>query len=210
MKYLFSILTLVVCLVAPLAAEEPAAPASVEELPRVEIVTSKGSIVVEVYPDKAPKTVKAFLANVASGFYEGTIFHRVMRGFMIQGGGFGSDLNQRPTTVLLENEADNGLSNDRGTIAMARRNEPHTASVQFYINHVDNPALNHTSKVDGRTWGYTVFGRVLEGMEVVDAIAAEPTQRKSYFANLPVDTVSIEKANWLNGPPPEVTRTTGD
>ena len=169
-------------------------------------MTSKGSILVELYPDKAPKTVESFLANVASGFYDGTIFHRVIPGFMIQGGGFHPDLTLKPPPGLLENEADNGLSNRRGTLAMARRPEPHTASVQFFINQVDNLGLDHRAKTDGRSWGYTVFGRVLEGMDVVDAIASVRTTQRGSMGNVPLEAITIEKATQLDAGHGEETR----
>ncbi len=142
--------------------------------PRVILETSMGRIALELYPDKAPKTLKNFLQYVDDGFYDGTIFHRVIDGFMIQGGGFTVDMTQKPTRGTIPNEADNGLKNLRGTVAMARRNEPDSATAQFFVNAVDNGSLDHTRR-DARGWGYTVFGRVVEGMEVVDAIAKVAT-----------------------------------
>lgn len=157
---------------AALAADETAAKT---QRPRVEITTSMGSVLVELFDDKAPLSVKNFLDYVDQGFYDGTIFHRVIPRFMVQGGGFDPDLQLRPPAGAIPNEADNGLSNKRGTIAMARRNPPHSATSQFFINHADNAGLDHRGKYDGATWGYAVFGQVIEGMDVVDAIAAVPT-----------------------------------
>ncbi|MGA7982048.1 MAG: peptidylprolyl isomerase [Chromatiaceae bacterium] len=136
--------------------------------------TSAGTITIELYPEKAPQTVKSFLTYVDEGFYDGTIFHRVIPGFMIQGGGFTGDMQQKSTHAPIKNEADNGLKNDRGTIAMARTSDPDSATAQFFINLKDNDFLNHTGKTT-RGWGYAVFGKVTDGMEVVDKIAAAPT-----------------------------------
>jgi peptidyl-prolyl cis-trans isomerase B (cyclophilin B) len=150
------------------------APAAIAENPKVKIETSKGPITVELYRDKAPLSVDNFLTYVDEGFYDGTIFHRVIKGFMVQGGGFGQDMKKKPTHAPVKNEADNGLKNERGTLAMARTSDPDSATAQFFINHKDNDFLNHTSK-DQRGWGYAVFGKVTEGMDAVDAIAATPT-----------------------------------
>lgn len=139
--------------------------------PRVTIETSKGVILVELDPSAAPKSVENFLRYARSGFYDGTVFHRVIAGFMIQGGGFTADLTKKPVGAPIENESKNGLSNKRGTIAMARTMAPHSATAQFYVNLVDNANLD----ARGGQWGYAVFGRVVEGMDVVDAIAAVPT-----------------------------------
>ena len=132
------------------------------ENPSVRMTTSQGTITLELYPDKAPKTVENFLAYVVSGFYAGTTFHRVIEGFMIQGGGFTEDMKKKPTRDPIDNEADNGLKNDRGTIAMARTAIPDSATAQFFINHKDNAFLNHTGKTP-RGWGYAVFGKVTTG-----------------------------------------------
>jgi peptidyl-prolyl cis-trans isomerase A (cyclophilin A) len=148
--------------------------AAVAEEPKVRMETSAGTITIELYPEKAPKTVKSFLNYVDEGFYDGTIFHRVIPGFMIQGGGFTEDMQQKSTHAPIKNEADNGLKNDRGTIAMARTSDPDSATAQFFINRKDNDFLNHTGKTT-RGWGYAVFGKVTDGMEVVDKIAAAPT-----------------------------------
>ncbi len=172
-------------------AEEQGAPA------RVALETSKGRIVLELDAAKAPLTVASFLENVDSSFYEGTIFHRVIPNFMIQGGGFTATLQPKPTEKLLENEADNGLANVRGSVAMARRGDPHSASVQFFVNIADNEFLNHSAKTM-QGWGYTVFGRVVEGMEVVDAIAAVETAQRGPMGDVPVEAVVIESAARLD------------
>ncbi|HID50140.1 MAG TPA: peptidyl-prolyl cis-trans isomerase [Chromatiales bacterium] len=137
--------------------------------PQVEVETSLGSFVLELYPDKAPSTVANFLDYVNSGFYNGTLFHRVIDGFMIQGGGFTEDYQRKQTNPAIMNEADNGLKNERGTIAMARTGDPHSATSQFFINVSNNDFLNHTAK-SPRGWGYTVFGKVIKGMDTVDKI----------------------------------------
>jgi cyclophilin family peptidyl-prolyl cis-trans isomerase len=160
--------------------------------PRVEVETTLGSFTLELYPDKAPKTVENFLSYVRSGHFDGTIFHRVIPQFMVQGGGFTADLKQKPSGAPVQNEADNGLKNDRGTVAMARTGDPHSATAQFFVNVVDNAYLNHTSK-DVRGWGYTVFGRVTEGMAVVDAISKVRTGRQGPMENVPVEPVVIRK-----------------
>lgn len=141
---------------------------------KVRIQTNYGNITLELYPDKAPQTVANFLRYVDSGFYENTIFHRVIANFMIQGGGYDLDYRERPTLQPIPNEANNGLKNVRGTIAMARTSDPHSATSQFFINHKDNPFLDFTAK-NPSGWGYTVFGKVVEGMNVVDEIAKVPT-----------------------------------
>ncbi|MCG6886043.1 MAG: peptidyl-prolyl cis-trans isomerase [Proteobacteria bacterium] len=137
--------------------------------PQVKVDTSLGSFVLELYPDKAPKTVANFLDYVKSGFYTGTIFHRVIDGFMIQGGGFTEDYTRKQTNPAIMNEADNGLKNSKGTIAMARTSEPHSATSQFFINVNNNDFLDHTAKTP-RGWGYTVFGKVIKGMDTVNKI----------------------------------------
>jgi len=163
--------------------------------PQVNLQTNKGLIVLELYPDKAPKSVENFLAYVDSGFYNGTIFHRVIKDFMIQGGGFSEDMTQKETRQPIANEADNGLKNERGTIAMARTNNPDSATAQFFINLKDNGFLDHTAK-NTRGWGYAVFGKVTEGMAVVDAIGTAATGAKGKFPkDVPLETVIIEKAS---------------
>ena len=158
--------------------------------PRVALDTSKGRIVLELNPDKAPGTVENFLAYVDEGFYDGTIFHRVIPDFMNQGGGFTPDLRPKGTRPTIQNEADNGLLNEVGTVAMARRGDPHSATAQFYINTSRNDFLNHTAK-DERGWGYTVFGKVVEGMETVVAISGVTTTRKNGMADVPAEPVII-------------------
>ena len=161
--------------------------------PRVEFKTSMGSFALELYADKAPKTVANFIQYVNSGFYNGTVFHRVIDGFMIQGGGFEPGMRQKSTRSPIKNEADNGLKNDRYTIAMARTAEPHSASSQFFINVEDNGFLNHTApRPEG--WGYCVFGKVIEGRDVVDNIKRVKTGKRGFHADLPVEDVIIERA----------------
>lgn len=166
---------------------------------KVLMKTNLGDIVLELDGDKAPKTVDNFVAYVKDGFYDGTIFHRVIPDFMIQGGGFTAEMERKQTRAPIPNEADNGLKNDRGTIAMARTSDPHSATAQFFINLKDNDFLNFRSK-DVRGWGYAVFGRVVQGMDVVDKIAAQPTQSLSNgMRNVPVKAVVIEKVVALGG-----------
>ncbi len=166
-------------------------------VPTVEMQTSKGRIVLELYPDKAPKTVEMFLYNVKHGFYDGTVFHRVIENFMIQGGGFTPAMKQKDTNAPIENEAANGLKNRRGTIAMARTQDPHSARVQFFINLKRNAFLDFRSATQGG-YGYAVFGKVTEGMEVVDAIAAVPTGNQGYYQNVPTTPVVIQSAKILS------------
>jgi cyclophilin family peptidyl-prolyl cis-trans isomerase len=161
--------------------------------PRVLIKTSNGDIALELEPDKAPATVKNFLAYVDEGFYTGTQFHRVMSGFMIQGGGYMADFAEKNTREPIPNEADNGLKNDRGTIAMARTSNPNSATAQFFVNHADNAFLNHSGKTP-QGWGYAVFGHVVSGMDVVDKIAAVPTGVSAKgMADVPKTPVMIER-----------------
>lgn len=162
--------------------------------PRVLLETSMGDITLGLYPDQAPLSVANFLAYVEAGHYDGLVFHRVMPDFMIQAGGHEADLTMRAgSREPIRNESDNGLSNARGTIAMARTSAPHSASAQFFINHVDNPSLDYGARPD--EWGYAVFGRVLEGMDVVDAIAAVPTGAVGGMQNVPVEPVIIVRAS---------------
>lgn len=158
----------------------------------VKLTTNHGTVTLELFDDKAPETVKNFLQYVESGFYDGTIFHRVIDGFMIQGGGFEPGMKQKPTGAQIKNEADNGLANERGTIAMARTQAPHSATAQFFINVKDNSFLNHTAPTP-QGWGYCVFGKVVEGMEVVDKIKAVPTGTKGFHQDVPNEDVIIEK-----------------
>jgi len=158
----------------------------------IRMETTLGNIKLELDPDKAPMTVKNFLGYVDKGDYNGTIFHRVIKGFMIQGGGFDEKLYQRPQRAPIQNEADNGLKNVTGSIAMARTGDPHSASNQFFINTVDNDGLDYRSKsISG--WGYTVFGKVISGMEVVRKIESVNTVAYGRFANLPQPTVTIKR-----------------
>ncbi len=157
--------------------------------PEVLISSSMGNIKIELFPKEAPLTVKNFLAYVKDGFYSGTIFHRVIPGFMIQGGGFAADMKLKPTGKPVKNEAGNGLKNDRGTVAMARTADPDSATSQFFINVVNNNGLNRPMP-DGN--GYAVFGRVIEGMDVVDKIAAVKTGSKMFFQDVPVTPVVIK------------------
>lgn len=159
----------------------------------VKLHTNHGAIVIELDAEKAPETVANFLAYVESGHYDNTIFHRVIDGFMIQGGGFEPGMNQKATRAPIKNEADNGLQNLTGTIAMARTQDPHSASAQFFINVADNDFLNYRApNVQG--WGYCVFGKVSEGMDVVNAIRSVKTGSKSFHQDVPVEDVVIERA----------------
>lgn len=161
--------------------------------PKVVLETSMGDITLELYLDKAPATVKNFLTYTNEKFYDGTVFHRVISGFMIQGGGMTADMNEKPTHSPILNEADNGLKNDRGTIAMARTNDPNSATAQFFINAKDNTFLNFRSKtIEG--YGYCVFGKVTKGLDVVDAIEKTPTTTKGFFQDVPAKPVIIKKA----------------
>lgn len=162
--------------------------------PRVLLETSKGNIVLELYADKAPKTVDNFLAYVKSGHYNGTIFHRVINNFMVQGGGFDTAGKQKATRPPVQNEADNGLKNETGTVAMARTPDPHSASAQFFINLKDNTFLNHTAKTN-EGWGYTVFGKVVEGMDVVNSIAQVKVSRGSLSEAVPAEQIVVTKAS---------------
>lgn len=166
--------------------------ASAENI-KVEMKTNVGSIVLELYPDKAPKTVENFLQYVDDGFFTNTIFHRVIDGFMIQGGGFDTALNQKPTHASIRNEAANGLKNETGTIAMARTSDPHSATAQFFINVADNKFLNFKAPDQGG-YGYTVFGKVISGMEIVNKIASMPTGSKGPFpSDVPKSSVIIDE-----------------
>jgi len=169
------------------------APSAKKKNPVVILETSKGKITLELNQEKAPKTVENFLAYVASGHYNGTIFHRVIPDFMIQGGGFDSQMSQKPTKPPIVNEADNGLLNSRGTIAMARTSDPNSATAQFFINVKDNSFLNHTGK-NPRGWGYAVFGKVIEGMDVVDSIVGVKTGAKGMFRDVPLEEIAIKSA----------------
>ena len=182
---------LCLALAAGFAAGAASAAPSTGGKPVVVLETSQGVIEMELDPDKAPISVQNFLAYVDAGFYDGTIFHRVIPGFMIQGGGFDGKLSQKTTRAPIKNEADNGLLNQRGTIAMARTNVVDSATAQFFINLKDNDFLNH----GGRDYGYAVFGRVTKGMDVVDKIAAVKTGNQGGMQNVPVEAVVITKVH---------------
>ena len=161
--------------------------------PKVRLETSKGTIILELDRKAAPETVENMLGYVKSGFYDGTIFHRVIKGFMIQGGGLTEDMETKPTNKPVRNEADNGLKNTRGTVAMARTQYPHSASSQFFINTVSNTSLDHRGKT-AQGWGYCVFGHVVEGMDVVDAIENVPTATSGVYRDVPSTPVIIVRA----------------
>lgn len=163
--------------------------------PKVRMDTSKGTVIIELYPDKAPKTVENFLRYVNEGKYDGTIFHRVIKGFMNQGGGFTPDFKKVDTFAPIKNEADNGLKNKLGTIAMARTGDPHSATNQFFINTADNTFLDHTSK-STRGWGYCVFGTVVDGMDVMNRISKVPTGANGPFQqDVPMEEILIQKVS---------------
>jgi len=180
-----------------LLLSHPIAPAHAQKVssknPEVVLDTTMGKIVISLFPAEAPKTVANFLTYVKSGQYDGTIFHRVIPNFMIQGGGFTPDFKQKPTRPPIQNEADNGLENKRGTVAMARTGEPHSATAQFFLNTTDNHFLNHKGK-NQKGWGYAVFGQVIEGMDVVDAISRVKTGTRGMFRDVPVESVVIKNA----------------
>jgi peptidyl-prolyl cis-trans isomerase B (cyclophilin B) len=162
----------------------------------VELQTNHGTIRIELDDAKAPKTVANFLAYVNKGHYSGTVFHRVIKGFMIQGGGFESGMKQKPTDAPIENEAKNGLKNNKYTLAMARTQDPHSASAQFFINTANNDFLNFSSE-SLQGWGYAVFGQVVAGTEIVDLIEKVKTGRKGFHDDVPVDDVVITQATEL-------------
>ncbi|WP_201546895.1 peptidylprolyl isomerase [Psychrobacter immobilis] len=161
--------------------------------PVVELDTNMGAIVIELNEEKAPKTVENFLNYVKSGHYDGTIFHRIIDGFMIQGGGMDAEMNEKATNAPVENEADNGLKNNAGTIAMARTQDPHSATSQFFVNVKDNDFLNHSGK-NMQGWGYTVFGKVTSGMDVIEKMRGVPTGRFGMHADVPKEPVVINSA----------------
>ena len=195
--------------VAGCGASEPAtqtvstAPAAGQPAnPRVLIETSKGNITVEVFPALAPQTVKNFLDYVQSGFYDGLIFHRVIPGFMVQTGGMRPDMTEKPKKAPIPNEADNGLRNLRGTLAMARMGDPHSASSQFFINVADNRFLDHRGK-SFEGWGYAVFGQVVDGMDVVDAIVAVPRGNRGPHGDVPLEPVVMQRVSVLPAAAPQ-------
>ena len=195
MKRLFRLLLIAAVASATIsapAAEKAAKPAN----PKVRITTSLGAIELELDAGRAPETVKNFLNYARAGYYNGTIFHRVIPGFMIQGGGFTPGLKQKPARAPIKNEADNGLQNRAGAIAMARTPDPHSATAQFFINTVDNPLLDHRDK-SFMGWGYCVFGRVVRGMEVVKKIEAVPTTTIGPLENVPAKDVVIRKVEQI-------------
>ena len=159
---------------------------------QVVMQTSKGTVEIELDAAHAPKTVQNFVEYAKAGFYNGTVFHRVIPGFMAQGGGFTPQMAQKDTRAPIQNEADNGLKNLRGTLAMARTGEPHSATAQFFINLVDNDFLNHSGK-NPQGWGYAVFGKVTKGMEVVDSMAQVPTTTVGFFSDVPETPIEITK-----------------
>jgi peptidyl-prolyl cis-trans isomerase B (cyclophilin B) len=166
------------------------------EQTKVKLTTSLGDIVIVLNNEKAPNTVANFITYVNEGFYNGTIFHRVIANFMAQGGGFDTSFNQKAVHAAIQNEADNGLKNTRGSIAMARTGDPHSATAQFFINLKDNGFLNHTGK-NASGWGYAVFGEVIEGMDVVDKMAEQATGNRSGHQDVPKTDIVIEKAEVL-------------
>lgn len=171
-------------------------PAFSQDNPQVRMDTTEGTIIIELDAKAAPVTVENFLLYVKNGFYDGTIFHRVIKNFMIQGGGFSKEMEQKATRSPIKNEANNGLQNATGTIAMARTNAPHSATAQFFINVKDNTFLNHRSK-SAQGWGYCVFGKVIKGMEVVHAIENVPTGIKSGHRDVPVKPILIKQAKLI-------------
>ncbi|EEV22246.1 peptidyl-prolyl cis-trans isomerase, cyclophilin-type [Enhydrobacter aerosaccus SK60] len=163
------------------------------DMPYVELETTMGNIVIELNHEKAPNTVANFLEYVKSGHYDGTIFHRVIDGFMIQGGGMDANMKEKSTNAPIQNEADNGLKNEVGTIAMARTSDPHSATAQFFINVKDNSFLNFSGK-NPQGWGYAVFGKVTEGMDIVNKIKGVPTGKYGFHADVPTTPVVITHA----------------
>ena len=164
----------------------------------IKLTTNHGVIMLDLNAEKAPKTVANFLAYVEAGHYDNTVFHRVIKNFMIQGGGFEPNMKQKPCKAPIENEAANGLNNDRGTIAMARTQDPHSVRVQFFINLVDNKGLNHPNPRDPSGYGYAVFGKVTSGMDVVDKIASVPTGNAGHYQNVPTTPVLIKSVKIIS------------
>jgi peptidyl-prolyl cis-trans isomerase B (cyclophilin B) len=191
------VMTAAIVMVAPSGAQTASQPnigkSSMSTSPRVKLTTTAGDIVIEIDGANAPKTTENFLAYTRDGFYDNTIFHRVIDGFMIQGGGFEPGMKQKTTKDPIENEANNGLKNDKYTLAMARTNDPHSATGQFFINVANNDFLNHTAPT-AQGWGYAVFGKVVEGQDVVDAMRGVKTSNSGFHQNVPTEDVLIEKA----------------
>ena len=180
-------------LLMPLLVAFSSLAGAAEHAPRVRLETTMGAIALELDRERAPATVDNFITYIKDGFYDGTIFHRVIDDFMIQGGGYTADFSRKQTRAPIKNEADNGLKNNRGTIAMARTRDPHSASAQFFINVKDNAFLDYRSP-DAQGWGYAVFGKVVEGMDVIDAIKTQPTGVHRGFRDVPKDTITITRA----------------
>jgi cyclophilin family peptidyl-prolyl cis-trans isomerase len=194
LAYVFTLFALLALPLTALSADQSAKSAN----PSVRMTTSMGVIEIELDSGKAPKTVANFLGYVDKGFYNGTIFHRVIPGFMIQGGGMTAGMKEKPTGATIQNEADNGLKNLAGTLAMARTNDPHSASAQFFINTVDNAFLDHRGK-NPQGWGYAVFGKVTKGMDMVKKIEAVQTSNAGMHQNVPVKDVVITKMEVIKG-----------
>ena len=201
MKHFFLIISLFIFSLTACNAEsketsqskEPQATgAKMSENPKIKIETSMGEIILELDAKNAPLSTENFISYVKDGFYDGTIFHRVIPGFMVQGGGMNPDMSEKKTKATIKNEANNGLKNDRGTLAMARTTEPHSASSQFFVNVKDNEFLNFKSE-DMQGWGYAVFGKVIEGMDVVDKIVAVDAGDKGFHQNVPTTPVLMNK-----------------
>lgn len=192
MKYLYRFIAGLMVSLIPLVASAAEPEQQGDSTVTVRMQTSKGTIVLELDAEKAPETVANFIEYAKGGFYDGTIFHRVIPGFMIQGGGFVTGMEQKSTRSPIKNEADNGLKNDLGTIAMARTSDPNSATAQFFINAKDNDFLNYKSPTP-QGWGYAVFGKVVEGLEVVQDIEHVPTTMRAGHQDVPVDEVVIEK-----------------
>jgi len=199
MSKIRSLSRVLLALLLPLSTALFILPAAAAENPTAVIQTSKGEIHIELFAEQAPITVANFINYANSGFYDGTIFHRVISHFMIQGGGFTPEMEKKATGEPITNEANNGLSNKRGTIAMARTNEPHSATAQFFINVQDNMNLDYTGQTAPGGWGYAVFGRVTNGMEVVDDIRFAQTTRVGPYSDVPVEPVIIEHISVSGG-----------
>jgi peptidyl-prolyl cis-trans isomerase B (cyclophilin B) len=187
--------SLALCAGAPskAASSTPTPGKSMSTTPQVKLQTNQGDMLIQLDAEKAPKTVENFLTYVREGFYDGTVFHRVINNFMVQGGGFDTDMKQKQTHAPVENEANNGLKNNRYTLAMARTSDPHSATAQFFINVADNDFLNFTSPTPNG-WGYTVFGSVIEGSDVVDKMKVVKTGNKGFHQDVPLENIVIEKA----------------
>lgn len=204
LKSLLATLLLILPLTLTAQTAKPA-PATAAAMPPSQVLlrTSQGDITLELYPDKAPKSVANFLQYVRDGFYEGTLLHRAIPGYLVQGGLYTRDLQPRRTRPAVSSEADNGLSNMRGTVAVARGADPNSGTAQFFFNLVDNRRLDFVGNQSGLTWGYTVFGKVIKGMDVVDKIAALPTRALGPFAgDVPNPLVLIESARVVGEEPP--------